>query len=89
MAIFVVSTLFKNGADPKLANNDGWTPLMVASQNGHSDVVELLLKWYVLINTQNKEGVTAIYSACQNGHSSIVSTLLNNGADPNLKIIIK
>ena len=28
-----------NGADHNLKTNDGWTPLMIACQKGHSDVV--------------------------------------------------
>ena len=27
-----------------MADDDGWTPLMVGSQNGHNEFVELLLK---------------------------------------------
>ena len=57
---------------------------MTACANGHSYIIEILLKWGVPVNTQNKKGETAIFIASQNGHSSIVSTLLNNGADPHL-----
>ena len=55
---------------------------MIASQNGHGDVIELLLEKDVPVNTQNTNGTTAIYLGSQNGQSSVVSTLLNNGADP-------
>ena len=57
---------------------------MIASQNGNGDVVELLLKKKVPVNTQSTDGMSAIFIASQNGHSSVVSTLLNNGADPNI-----
>ena len=57
----VVSSLISNGADPNLAHNDGWTPHMEASENGHNDVVELLLKWNVPVNTQSNEGKKAIF----------------------------
>ena len=35
----VVSTPLNNGADPNITTNDGWTPLMIANQNGHGDVM--------------------------------------------------
>ncbi|XP_041378768.1 ankyrin repeat domain-containing protein 29-like [Gigantopelta aegis] len=65
--------------------NNGCTPLMLASQDGHDDVIQLLLKSNgIMTNTQNKYGRTAIYIATQRGHSSVVTLLLNNGADPNI-----
>ena len=27
-----------------MGDHDGWTPIMVGSQNGHNDVLDLLLK---------------------------------------------
>ena len=29
---------------PNMGDHDGWTPIMVGSQNGHNDVLDLLLK---------------------------------------------
>ena len=48
----VVPTLLNNGVYPNIATNDGWTPLMIASQNDHGDVVELLLEKNVPVNTK-------------------------------------
>ena len=36
--------LQKKNADPNLRNNDGWTALMFACQNGCLHIAELLLK---------------------------------------------
>ena len=65
--------------DCNVKTSNGWAPLMVACQNGHSDVVELLLKAKVDVNARVEKGATAIYIACQNGHSGVVSTLLQFG----------
>ena len=65
---------------------DGTTPLMIASDGGYNDIVQLLLEWNVLINTQTNNGATAIGVAFHKGHSSLVFTLLNNSTDPKLSI---
>ena len=58
---------------------------MIASQNGHTEVVEQLLKEHANVNIQNKEGVTALMKASQNNHTEVVEQLLKEGADVNIK----
>ena len=67
-----------------MVNSNGLTPLMIGSENGHNEIVEILLKAKVDPNASLKDGLTAIYLASENGHSVVVSTLLASGADPNL-----
>ena len=38
----IVRLLVDAGADMDKANNDGWTPLQVASRSHHDDIVEML-----------------------------------------------
>ena len=38
----MIELLLKHGADPKLANDDGKTPGMVAREKGHDDVATRL-----------------------------------------------
>jgi ankyrin repeat protein len=38
----MVELLLKHGADPKLANDDGKTPAMVAREKGHAEIATLL-----------------------------------------------
>ena len=65
--------------------NDGSTPLIIASQKGHKNIVELLIiNTQADINVQRNDGATALYVASQNGHSDIVLMLLNANADPYL-----
>ena len=61
---------------------DGWTALMLASQNGHAQVAELLFKEYA---DDKNDGWTALMLVSQNGHFQVVELLLMEYADVNLK----
>ena len=54
---------------------------MLASQNGHTQVVELLIKENADVKIQIKEGVTALMLASKNGHTQVVELLLKENAD--------
>ena len=51
---------------------------MVACENGHTQIVELLLKEQVDPNVQDKDGWNAFMLACENGHIQIVELLLKS-----------
>jgi hypothetical protein len=53
----------------------------MAAQNGHIDVVQLLLSPETDINKTYKFGATMLYIASSKGHSEIVKILLERGAD--------
>ena len=77
--------LFEFDADPNLKTSTGWTLLMIATLNGHYDILELhLMKAKVDLNCFTVDGTTAFYRT-QNGQYNIVSLLLNSGADPTLQ----
>ena len=61
---------------------------MLACQNGHTQIVELLLKKQVDPNVQNKDGCNALMAACgtTTDNSDIVQLLINAGADRDLQI---
>ena len=66
---------------------DGTTALMLASQNGHTEIVCLLLNHKADINKQRTtDHMTAFMIASQNGHTEIVHFLLEHGADVKAKI---
>ena len=71
--------------DPDKQDNNGLTALMYASQNGHSKVVQILLKGGADPNIQKKDGWAALMSASVNGHSKVVQILLKGGTDPNIQ----
>ncbi|GAW18047.1 hypothetical protein ANO14919_075160 [Xylariales sp. No.14919] len=57
------------------------TPLMVASLNGHSKIVGLLLRRGEWINATDGEGKTSLIMASNNGHSKVVELLLRSKAE--------
>lgn len=64
-----------------LIYKNGKSALHLASEYGHCDVVNLLLKQKLFINAKTKNGFTPLHLACQNGHTELVKLLLNNGSD--------
>lgn len=61
---------------------DGKRPLYLASELGLCDAAELLLKYYVGVESFNSTtGVTALHVAVTGGHSKTVEILLEYGAD--------
>ncbi|MBP3546584.1 MAG: ankyrin repeat domain-containing protein [Alphaproteobacteria bacterium] len=53
----------------------------IAIENGHTEIVELLLKNGAEINETDEIGNTALMYAAENGHKEIVKLLLDNGAN--------
>ena len=73
-----VERLLINNIDVNLPNKDGYTALMMASRNGHLNVVDLLLFFREIdIYIQNKYEYTAMEMASENEHMDIVNKLLN------------
>ena len=57
--------------------------LMMASENGHLDVVRVLLDKGAEINNKTGGGTTALMIPSQNGYRDIVRALLEKGAEVN------
>ena len=66
-------------------NEEGSTALMLASKDGHEQVVQTLLLAGANVNIQDNEGWTALMRASERNHLAIVNTLIQEGADPNLQ----
>ncbi|XP_019857054.1 PREDICTED: ankyrin repeat family A protein 2-like [Amphimedon queenslandica] len=58
---------------------------MFACKNGHTQIVELMLKNQIDPNVQKNNGWNALMSACKNGHTQIVELLLKEQIDPNIQ----
>ena len=59
---------------------------MLASQNGHAGVVEMLLKNGCRENLQNINGESAITIASEKNHAAVVKVLKENEAQMSLLI---
>eukprot|EP00012_Vannella_robusta_P011051 CAMPEP_0206193622 /NCGR_PEP_ID=MMETSP0166-20121206/6679_1 /ASSEMBLY_ACC=CAM_ASM_000260 /TAXON_ID=95228 /ORGANISM="Vannella robusta, Strain DIVA3 518/3/11/1/6" /LENGTH=175 /DNA_ID=CAMNT_0053610375 /DNA_START=226 /DNA_END=753 /DNA_ORIENTATION=- len=60
------------------AKDNGRTGFYSACENGHAEIVNLLLATDdVDINTKDEDGVTGFHHACWNGHTEIINLLLS------------
>ncbi|KAL5509390.1 hypothetical protein EMCRGX_G004757 [Ephydatia muelleri] len=82
----LVVNILQNNIDTNCRNEDGETPLFLASSHGHKEIVEMLLSSYTDINSRAKNEESALYVACKHGHKEIVDILLAKGANVNLKL---
>lgn len=82
--IDAVRNLLKtNNVNVNYQNSGRVSPLYCACQNGHINIVKLLLENGASIDIEMYGGFTPLYVACQNGHIDIVKLLLEQGASIN------
>ena len=67
--------MLKAGADVNKTNTDEATPLFIAAQEGHVQVVQKLLKAHADIDKTDCTGLPPLVRAAQNGHASVVLLL--------------
>ncbi len=77
-----VGFLLQKGANPNIADKEGVTPLMLATQLRFVDGVRTLLAKRAKVDEPNRQGETALIRAVQLRDSELVRLLLANGADP-------
>lgn len=77
--------LLRAGANVKVANRYGVTPLSLACTNGNGAMAELLLKAGADANAALPGGETALMTAARTGRVEAVNTLLARGADVHAK----
>uniref|UniRef100_A0A7N8Y801 Ankyrin 1, erythrocytic a n=1 Tax=Mastacembelus armatus TaxID=205130 RepID=A0A7N8Y801_9TELE len=79
----VVKFLLENGANQSIPTEDGFTPLAVALQQGHENVVALLINY----GTKGKVRLPALHIAARNDDTRTAAVLLQN--DPNPDVLSK
>mmetsp|Transcript_12640 Transcript_12640/g.21032 ORF Transcript_12640/g.21032 Transcript_12640/m.21032 type:complete len:119 (+) Transcript_12640:137-493(+) len=61
-------------------DENGCTPLWIASQNGHTGTVQKLVSAGANIDHQRQDGSTPLFVASHNGHTGTVRFLVSAGA---------
>jgi ankyrin repeat protein len=77
----VVEALLKTGCNPEIQDEDGSTPLILASESGRVEAVRVLIEKGALIEAVNKKGFTALMIASQSGLADAVRVLIEKGAN--------
>lgn len=70
--------LLDAGATPNAACQDGATPLFIASQESHADVVKVLASRGANVDAPFCDGTTALIVAAQNGSEAVVEILIKH-----------
>ncbi len=71
----IVSQFLNAGSDPNRRNNNGWTALMFAADNGSTDIARQLLAHGARTDYRNCAGQTAADIAKARGHAPLVKLL--------------
>lgn len=76
--------LYQKGANLNLKDNEGNTPLILASLTRWSEGVQTLIRLKAQVNLQNRMGETALLKAVQARDYALTKALLDAGASPDI-----
>ncbi|KAK6518427.1 hypothetical protein TWF506_005582 [Arthrobotrys conoides] len=83
----ILKFLIDAGAAPKVDTLDrsiGMSPLYLAVEQGHPEIVSALIKYGADVNLETAEGLwTPLHESVKKGYMEITEMLLTAGADPN------
>ncbi|XP_068604001.1 dynein axonemal heavy chain 12 [Brachionichthys hirsutus] len=80
-----VHLLLEAGANPNACDVKRKAPLALAAQNGHLNVVDVLLQKGAHVWCESEAG-SVMFDAAASGNPDVISLLLDHGADPNLPL---
>ncbi|XP_041105107.1 transient receptor potential cation channel, subfamily N, member 1 isoform X2 [Polyodon spathula] len=66
-------------------DKNGWSPLLLAAERGHTEMVRILLQNHARVDVFDEHGKAALHLAAGNGHEEIVDILLSHKAFVNAK----
>jgi cytohesin len=73
------------GTNVNAKDDNGRTPLLLAVEESHKEIAELLILKGANVNAKNQNEVTPLHWAAARGHKEIVELLIAKGADVNAK----
>lgn len=76
-----INVLLSDGTDIDTVDQQGNTPLMIASKVGNTRILDIILSHNPDINKQNNNGTTALMIAAQTGQNHVVRKLVKHGAN--------
>lgn len=78
------NTCIQNAVNKQSKN--GWSPLLVASEQGHIQIVKILLQYHARVDVFDEyHGKAALHLAAENGHEQVADVLLWHKAFVNAK----
>lgn len=83
--IICLNVLLAEGADVNVIDEEGNTPLMLASRIGNPRIVKIILAHNPVLNVKNMNGYTALMIASEQGQTHIVEQLLAKGASVSVR----
>ncbi|XP_017339679.1 poly [ADP-ribose] polymerase tankyrase-2 isoform X3 [Ictalurus punctatus] len=78
----VCEILLRKGANINDKTKDLLTPLHLAAEKSHNDIIELLVKHEAKVNVVDNQGQTPLHRAAQCGHLQSCRLLMSAGSDP-------
>ncbi|XP_067908702.1 poly [ADP-ribose] polymerase tankyrase-2 isoform X4 [Heterodontus francisci] len=80
----VAELLLRKGANVDEKTKDLLTPLHMASEKAHNDIIEVLIKNDTKVNALDSLGQTPLHRAAQCGHHHTCRLLLTSGSDSSI-----
>ena len=84
-ALLVVEHLIAHGCNMNCMSFDGYTPLMLAAQEGHEEVMKKLILAGANLGMQGRDGNTALHYAADHKHFACGILLVEEGASVTTK----
>ncbi|MEE8573847.1 MAG: ankyrin repeat domain-containing protein [Thermodesulfobacteriota bacterium] len=78
-------SLIASGVNLHAMDGNGYTAIIIASREGHTEIVELLIKNGANVNSiaRNEYAYNSVMKAAWKGHNDILVILIDAGADVN------